>query len=120
MSVAVGRWVRPLRNTAAMALVVLHVSAALLAGALPIIRDRLWPLVAWYADGLCMVNTWGMFARPPSKDDVRVVGVRADGSPLLLASSASRGPGWRGLVLDVRLRKIQGKLAKEEVRREFA
>jgi hypothetical protein len=99
--------------------VILHIGAALLAGTWPSIRDRLWPVVAWYADGLCMINTWGMFSRPPSKNEVRVVGVRADQSTVVLASSVSRRPGWLAGVLDVRLRKMQNRLAKEDARGEY-
>lgn len=112
-------WVRGLRIAAASGLLILHIGAALLAGAWPGIKDRLWPLIAWYADGLCMINTWGMFSRPPSKNEVRVVGVRADQSSIVLASSVSRRPGWVAGVLDVRLRKIQNRLAKEDARREY-
>ncbi len=113
------RWLKRLQVSLAAALVLYHASAALLAGLWPSFRERLWPAVAFYADGLRMINTWGMFSRPPSKHEVRVVGVRADGTTRLLASSVSRGHDWPARVRDVRLRKIQSRLAKEDARREF-
>lgn len=115
----VRRWVRRLRQSAAAALVIVHLGAALLGGTLPIMKDPLWPLVAWYADGLLMSNTWGMFSRPPSQDEVRVVGEREGGPTLILATTVPRQQSWMERVRDVRLRKIQSRLAKEDARREY-
>jgi hypothetical protein len=100
-------------------LVLLHISAALLSGATPVLKDRLWPLVRWYAEGLCMITTWGMFARPPATDDMLVIGEPAHGGELELSSSVATRRRFVDRVVDVRLRKIQRKLSKADVRREL-
>jgi len=107
------------KTLAAVVLVVLHLGSALLAGAPHALRDRLWPLVAWYADGLRMTNTWGMFARPPPVQDVVIVGERHDGTTIELATAIASRRTWFQRIADARLRKIQSKLAKEDDRHEF-
>jgi hypothetical protein len=111
--------VRSVKAVLATLLVSLHLGAALLAGTIPQIKDRLWPLVAFYAEGLCMINTWGMFSRAPTKDEVRVVGELPDGTSVLLASSIAGRGNLLERIADLRLRKILSRLAKEEPRREF-
>lgn len=107
------------KTLAAGVLVVLHLGSALLAGAPHALRDPLWPLVAWYADGLRMINTWGMFARPPPVEDVVIVGQQKDGTTIELATAVASRRSWFQRIVDARLRKIQSKLAKEGARHEF-
>jgi hypothetical protein len=82
-------------------------------------RSVIYPLIAWYDEGLRMTNRFGMFARPPKKTVLLVLGERDSGDALELATSASSARTWRARVVDARLRKLQDKLLDPEARRRW-
>ena len=113
----------PKRGRARRALVVgfvaFHTTCVLITGLPKPARELVWPLVEWYTDGLKLTNRWGMFSKPPRRAAVVVVADRASGDTVELSSSIQ---GERSLVeriVDVRLRKIQGNLTREDERRHL-
>jgi len=74
------------------------------------VRGVIYPIIAWYAEGLRMTNPFGMFARPPKKAVLLVLGERDSGDAVELATSASSARTWRARIVDARLRKLQDKL----------
>ena len=111
--------VRNWRATAAIIFVVWHLAAMLAAGLAEPARSALMPLFGWYADGLCMTNRFSMFARPPNKAVLVVMGQRRRGPPFEMATSASHERTWRGRIVDARLRKVQHRLLDEGARQQW-
>lgn len=104
---------------AATAFVLFHIGAVLLKGAPKKIREPLWPLAAWYSDGLRMTDTWGMFSLPPKDKLVSIVGITDTGARVELSHVLQNERDWKQRVVDVRLRKIQTKLAGEKTRNHW-
>jgi len=111
--------VRDWRAIAATSFVVWHLGAMLGSGVAEPVRGVIYPLIAWYAEGLRMTNRFGMFARPPKKAVLLVLGARDSGDTLELATSASSARTWRARLVDARLRKLQDKLLDPDARRRW-
>lgn len=94
---------------ALVAFTVLHLGTTLLRGVPDAARQPVWPLVAWYGDGLRMVNTWGMFSRRTEQPEVVVRVWPAEGEPWMLLHSSERA-STLDRVRDVRLRKLLNNL----------
>lgn len=104
---------------AALVFVLWHATVVLVTGAPPPYRDYVWPLFSWYADGLAMTNTWGMFGKPPRVDQVLVLARRRDGTSYELSTNwTSERMGFERIT-DVRLRKIQSQVALPDLRKRF-
>ncbi len=58
----------------------------------------------------------GMFSKPPDPTDVIVMGVLDDGRRIELSHTDAQRRDWFGRITDVRLRKIQNRLATPEER----
>ena len=91
-----------------------HVSVTLLRGSAPFLREPALEFFWWYSEGLRMATTWGMFSKPPDPTDVVVMGVLEDGERIELSHTDSQRRDWFGRITDVRLRKIQNRLATPE------
>jgi hypothetical protein len=83
------------------------------------VRSAIYPLIAWYGEGLRMTNRFGMFARPPKKSVLLVLGERDSGGIVELATSASSARTWGARFVDARLRKLQDRLLEPEARRRW-
>ena len=66
-----------------------------------------------------MATSWGMFSKPPDPTDVVVMGVLDDGKRVELSHTDAQRRDWFGRIADVRLRKIQNRLADEPDRRAW-
>jgi hypothetical protein len=99
-----------------VAFVAFHVSVTLLRGANTSLRDPALEFIGWYSEGLRMATTWGMFSKPPDPTDVIVMGVLDDGRRIELSHTDAQRRDWFGRITDVRLRKIQNRLATPEER----
>lgn len=104
---------------AAALVVVWHITAELITGAVPPIRDVVWPLIEFYSDGLRMTNRWGMFTNPPSRSEVVVIAHYEDGTEAELATNYTSSRSGFARIRDVRLRKLQGKFLNEHDRKHF-
>jgi len=102
------RWLRVL----AMAFTLYHLVAMLVGGSVSGVRRALKPLVGFYADGLRMTNSWGMFARPPTVNHVVIEATLGDGSKKVLSTTRAGDRDAFERIRDVRIRKIQGKLGE--------
>ena len=113
----------PLRRkvfvAAATSFVLFHIGAVLLRGAPKKIREPLWPLAAWYSEGLRMTDTWGMFSLPPKDKLVSIVGITDRGARVELSHVLQNERDWKQRIVDTRLRKIQTKLASEKTRNHW-
>ncbi len=87
-----------------------HVFAMLVNGAAPEFKNHLVYAFGAYDEALKMTNSWGMFGKPPTATHVIIEG-ESEGSWRLLSSTRASDRSWRDRVRDLRLRKIQGKLA---------
>ncbi len=105
--------------TAAALFTAFHIGAVLLRGAPKPIKDPLWPLASWYSDGLRMTDTWGMFSLPPKDKLVSVVGIATDDSRIEISHVQQNERDFKQRVIDIRLRKIQTKLADEKSRNHW-
>src|SRR5690606_8210004 len=94
---------------ALLAFTVLDRGTTLLRGVPDAARQLVGPLLAWYGDGLRMVNTWGMFSRRTEQPEVVVRVWPAEGEPWMLLHSSERA-STLDRVRDVRLRKLLNNL----------
>jgi hypothetical protein len=99
--------------------VAFHVGVTLVRGAETSLRDPALEVTGWYSEGLRMATSWGMFSRAPDPTDVVVMGVLDDGRRVELSHTDPQRRDWFGRIRDVRLRKIQNKLANPEDRAAF-
>ena len=97
--------------------VVFHAACVLVTGLPKEHREKVWARIAWYADGLRMTNRWGMFSRPPRVASVLVIAEHRGGREQVLSTSIQTERSWWRRIVDVRLRKIQGNLTKDDHRR---
>ncbi len=111
------RWAR-VRLALGLLFVGFHLSAALVNVAPPSVREPLWPLFAFYGDGLRLSGRFGVFARYSSKTSVAVYGVLRGERRLLSSSAPPGGSAWQRW-LDERIPKIQRKLVRQDVRELF-
>ncbi|HTJ84931.1 MAG TPA: hypothetical protein VL400_24605 [Polyangiaceae bacterium] len=103
-----GRYLRAL----AIAFTIYHFGGVLVGGALPNVRRVFSPIFGFYADGLKMTNSWGMFGRPPNNDNVILEAEKRDGTRVVVSTTKAPDRGLWERIRDVRIRKIQGKLAE--------
>ncbi len=101
------RWLRG----AATAFTIYHLTAVLLGGAVPSVRRHFAPLFGFYQDGLKMTNSWGMFGKPPLTDNVIVEAEQKDGTKVIVSTTRASDRPLFERIRDVRIRKIQAKLA---------
>lgn len=80
-------------------------------GAATEVKSHLVWVFGAYDDAFKMTNSWGMFGKPPTATHVIIEGEASDGSWQLLSSTRASDRSWHDRVRDLRLRKIQGKLA---------
>ena len=83
------------------------------------VRSALKPLFGWYGEGLCMTNRFSMFARPPNKAVLVVMGQARRGPPFEMATSATHERTWRARIVDARLRKVQHRLSDDGARQQW-
>lgn len=98
----------------AAALVTWHIAVTLVWGAGDKAREPFKPLMAWYAGGLKLGGTWGMFAAPARMHVVFVYGVTAERERLLL--SPNPNPSLYQSMVDMRERKMRSRLGDKEQR----
>jgi hypothetical protein len=83
----------------------------LLWGAAEAIREPLSPVLSFYAEGLRLVNRWGMFTAPSQREAVEILSVDGRGREALVMSTAQRRDGLLNAIRDVRMRKLQSRLS---------
>ncbi len=108
-------WHRRITFVLATAFTIFHISVVLLRGSPKQYREKL-PKMAFWAEGLRMTDTWGMFSLPPKDKLVSVVGITADGKRIEISHVQQNERNFVQRVVDTRLRKIQTKLADEKSR----
>ena len=59
-------------RAAGIAFTIYHLGAVLAGGAVAGVRKLFDPVLGFYADGLRMTNSWGMFGKPPNTTHVRI------------------------------------------------
>jgi hypothetical protein len=109
------RWLRIL----AMTFTGYHLVAMLVGGSVPAVRRVAKPLFGFYADGLRMTNSWGMFARPPDASHVVVEATLTDGSKRLLATTRASDRSAFERIRDVRMRKTLSRLTEPKERSDL-
>lgn len=100
-----------LARAALTAFTLYHLLAMLVNGAATNVKTHLAYVFGAYDDGAKMTNSWGMFGKPPAATHVIIEGESGDGVWRLLSSTRASDRSWKDRVRDLRLRKIQGKLA---------
>lgn len=103
------RWRRGLLT----AFTLYHLAAVLVGGALEPVRQALAPVFGFYDQGLHMTNTWGMFGKRPISTHVLIEAELASGERRVLSSTRAADRTLFERVRDVRVRKLQGRLADE-------
>lgn len=91
---------------------VLHLTALLIGGAIPKIRNVFTPAVGFYADALKMTNSWGMFGKPPTSTNIQIEGVRTNGAATILSTTDAHKRTLAERIIDSRMRKFEGRLAE--------
>lgn len=102
-----GRWIRG----ATTAFTIFHVFAMIVGGGTHEIKRPFVWVVGFYDQGMRMTNSWGMFGKPPGATHVTVEGEKMDGTWVLLSTTSPKGKPLLRRLRDVRIRKLQGKLA---------
>jgi hypothetical protein len=97
----------------------IHLGALLVGGAIPSVRNAFRPILGFYSDGLRMSNSWGMFGKPPNATHIVVEAVMRDGKTHVLSTTNARDRTTYERIRDVRIRKIQSKLAELADRTRF-
>ncbi len=97
---------------ALLAFTLYHGLSMLVGGATKPIKQTFAWVFGAYDQGLRMTNAWGMFGKPPNATHVVLEGEKLDGSTIVLATTNARDRTLVERVRDVRIRKIQGKLAE--------
>jgi hypothetical protein len=103
-----------IRVTLVAAFVVWHMAVTLIWGAGDNVRSYVRPLVTWYAGGLKLAGTWGMFAAPARMHVVFVYGVTSTHERFLLSPNP-KASLYQSLV-DMRERKMRSRLGDKEQR----
>jgi hypothetical protein len=96
------------------ALVTWHAAVTLIWGAGDRVRGHLKPALAWYAEGLKLAGTWGMFAAPARMHVVFVYGV-TNARERILVSPDPNSSFYKSMV-DMRERKMRSRLGDKEQR----
>lgn len=95
-----------------IAFLVLHLTALLVGGAIPKIRNFFTPAIGFYADAIKMTNSWGMFGKPPNSTNVQIEGVRTNGAIVVLSTTDGHKRSWWERIVDSRMRKFEGRLTE--------
>jgi hypothetical protein len=95
-------------------LVAWHVAVTLLWGAGDKMREHIKPALSWYAGGLKLGGTWGMFAAPGRMHVIFVYGVTAKNERTLL--SPNPNASFYQDMVDMRERKMRSRLGEKEQR----
>jgi hypothetical protein len=91
-----------------------HATVTLIWGAGDRVRGYVKPALAWYAEGLKLAGSWGMFAAPGRMHVVYVYGV-TDGHERVLLSPDPNSSLYKSMV-DMRERKMRSRLGDKEQR----
>lgn len=97
---------------AIIAFTLYHALSMLVGGATKPIKQTFAWVFGAYDQGLRMTNAWGMFGKPPNATHVVLEGEKQDGTTIVLATTNARDRTFIERMRDVRIRKIQGKLAE--------
>jgi hypothetical protein len=89
-----------------------HVAAVLVGGSAGPVREVLSPWFDFYANGLRMTDAWGMFGKPPMSTNVTIEADFGSGRFEEIATTHAPSRSLVDRVRDVRIRKIQSKLAE--------
>ncbi|NUO51314.1 MAG: hypothetical protein HOV80_20860 [Polyangiaceae bacterium] len=106
-------------RAAGIAFTIYHLGAVLAGGAVPGVRKFFDPVLGFYADGLRMTNSWGMFGKPPNTTHVRIEIDTKTERNVQVATTSAKGRTLFERIRDTRIRKIQGKLTDEGDRNRF-
>lgn len=106
-------------RAAGIAFTMYHLGAVLAGGAVPAVRKFFEPVLGFYADGLRMTNSWGMFGKPPNTTHVRIEIDTKTEKNVPVATTRAHGRTLFERIRDTRVRKIQGKLTEEGDRNRF-
>lgn len=106
-------------RAAGIAFTIYHLGAVLAGGAVPGVRKIFEPVLGFYADGLRMTNSWGMFGKPPNTTHVRIEIDTKTERNVAVATTSAKGRTLFERIRDTRIRKIQGKLTDEGDRNRF-
>lgn len=109
---ALGRWERH-KRAALTAFTIYHMVAMIVGGSVDSVKNRFVWVFGAYDEGLRMTNSWGMFGKAPVATHVRIEGDTADRRWVVLSTTRAQDRTWFERIRDVRIRKIQGKLADE-------
>jgi len=93
---------------------VLHLTAMFVGGSIDEVQAAFKPYIGFYASGLRMTNSWGMFGKPPTSTNVRIEAVKRDGSTVELSSTDAHGHSLWDRIHDARIRKFEGRIAEGE------
>jgi hypothetical protein len=106
-------------RAAGIAFTLYHLGAVLAGGAVAGVRKFFDPVLGFYADGLRMTNSWGMFGKPPNTTHVRIEIDTKTERNVQVATTSAQGRTLFERIRDTRIRKIQGKLTDEGDRNRF-
>jgi hypothetical protein len=109
---ALGRWERH-KRAALTAFTLYHMLAMIVGGSVDSVKNRFVWVFGAYDEGLRMTNSWGMFGKAPVATHVRIEGETADRRWVVLSTTRAQDRTWFERIRDVRIRKIQGKLADD-------
>lgn len=106
-------------RAAGIAFTIYHLGAVLAGGAVAGVKRFFEPVLGFYADGLRMTNSWGMFGKPPNTTHVRIEIDTKTERNVQVATTSAKGRTLFERIRDTRIRKIQGKLTDEGDRNRF-
>jgi hypothetical protein len=109
---ALGTWERH-KRAALTAFTLYHMLAMIVGGSVDSVKNRFVWVFGAYDEGFRMTNSWGMFGKPPVATHVHVEGETGDRRWTVLSTTRAQDRTLFERVRDVRIRKIQGKLADE-------
>ena len=105
---------RERRKRAAMtAFTIFHLLAVLVGGAVKEFKDHFVYLFGAYEEGFRMTNSWGMFGKPPTATHIVIEGETAERKWVVLSTTRAQDRTFFERIRDVRMRKLQGKLAEK-------
>jgi hypothetical protein len=106
-------------RAAGIAFTIYHLGAVLVGGAVAQVRSVFAPVFGFYAEGLRMTNSWGMFGKPPNTTHVTIEVDTKEGRGIVVATTRAQDRSFFERVRDTRIRKMQGKLTEEGDRNRF-
>jgi hypothetical protein len=106
-------------RAAGIAFTLYHLGAVLAGGAVAQVKQFFAPVLGFYAEGLRMTNSWGMFGKPPNTTHVTIEVDTKEGRGIVVATTKGQGRSLFERIRDTRIRKIQSKLSDEGDRNRF-